>query len=195
MIGREHIEMNPLPRKYVLLGLFLVVIGAGVFFLWKVASRAQQRAVPAKAVIKDTPEHELKELGVQLEKKPGHTPILMRIAQLERDQGKLDDAASRYREVVKNEPGNADAHLELGRVLYEKGDARGAIAETEKALASNPKQVDALYNLGAIYANIGDIEGARSYWRKAMDVDPKSESGKQARESLSKLSQAPARKR
>ena len=35
----------------------------------------------------ENPEHELKALAVELEKKPGHTPILMRMAQLERDKG------------------------------------------------------------------------------------------------------------
>jgi tetratricopeptide (TPR) repeat protein len=178
-------------NKFVLLGIFLCVTGAGTVFLWRVASRVQEPAVPSKAVIKDTPEHESKELAVQLEKKPGHTPILLRLAQLEHDQGKLDDAAGHLREVLKNEPGNADAHLELGRILYEKNDWNAAITETQKALAINPKQVDALYNLGAIYANGGDTERARSLWRSAMSVDPQSDSGQRARQSLSKLSKAP----
>jgi hypothetical protein len=52
-----------------------------------------------------------------------------------------------------------------------------------------------LYNLGAIYANAGDIERARSYWRSAMNADPKSDSGKQARQSLAKLPEAPGGRR
>src|SRR6516164_6725963 len=99
--------MKPLQRKRLLLGLFLVLIGAGAVFLWQVASGTQERAVQPKAVVKDNPQHELKELGVQLQKKPGHTPILMRIAQLEHDQGKLEDATGHLREVVNNEPNNA----------------------------------------------------------------------------------------
>jgi tetratricopeptide (TPR) repeat protein len=187
--------MKPLRRKRVLLGLFLVLIGAGAVFLWQVASGTRERAVPRQAVVKDNPEHELKELGVQLQKKPGHTPILMRIAQIEHDQGKLEDASGHLREVVKNEPNNADAHLELGRVLYEKGDREAGIAETEKALSINPKHVDALYNLGAIYANAGDTARARSYWRNAIEADPRSDSGQQARQSLAKLASTQERKR
>jgi tetratricopeptide (TPR) repeat protein len=179
--------MKPLQRKYLLLGLFLALVGGGTVFLWRVASRAETGAAPRQTVIQDNPDHELKELSVELEKKPGHTPILMRIAQIEHDQGKLEDAASHLRQVLKSEPANADAHLELGRVLYEKGDRAGGTAETERALAINPKHVDALYNLGAIYANAGNVERARSYWRSAMNADPKSESGQQARQSLAKL--------
>jgi tetratricopeptide (TPR) repeat protein len=188
-------SMKPLQRKYLLLGLFLALVGGGTVFLWRVASRAETGAAPRQTVIQDNPDHELKELSVELEKKPGHTPILMRIAQIEHDQGKLEDAASHLRQVLKSEPANADAHLELGRVLYEKGDRAGGTAETERALAINPKHVDALYNLGAIYANAGDIERARSYWRSAMNADPKSDSGKQARQSLAKLPEAPVGRR
>jgi cytochrome c-type biogenesis protein CcmH/NrfG len=181
-------------RKRVLLGLFLLLTGAGAVFLWKVASRTQERAVQPKAEVKDNPAHELKELGVQLQKKPGHTPILMRIAQIEHDQGKLEDATGHLREVVKNEPNNADAHVELGRVLYEKGDREAGVAETQNALAINPKHVDALYNLGAMYANAGDTARARSYWRSAIEADPRSDSGQQARQGLAKLAETQERK-
>lgn len=183
---------NPLRNRRVLFGLVLALIGGATIFLWQVASRTQRSADVRQPPIKDTPDHELKELGVQLEKKPGHTPILMRIAQIEHDQGKLADAAGHLREVVTNEPGNADAHVELGRVLYEKSDWVAGIAETEKALAINPKHVDALYNLGAMYANGGDPERARSFWKRAMDADPKSDSATKAREGLSKLAQVQA---
>jgi tetratricopeptide (TPR) repeat protein len=186
--------MKLLQRKRLLLGLFLVLIGAGAVFLWQVASRTQQRAVQPQAVVKDTPEHELKELGVQLQKKPGHTPILMRIALIEHDQGKLEDATGHLREVLNNEPNNAEAHLELGRVLYEKGDREAGVAETQKALAINPKQVDALYNLGAMYANAGDTARARSYWKRAIEADPRSDSGQQARQGLAKLAETQERK-
>jgi Flp pilus assembly protein TadD len=137
--------------------------------------------------VPEVPDHELKALAVELEKKPGHTPILLRMAQLEEAKGKLDDATRHLREVVKNEPANADAHLDLGRILYQKGDLGGAIAETEKVLATNPKQVDALYNLGAIYANVGNSARARSYWAQAVAAGGDTDSGKKSRDALTKL--------
>jgi tetratricopeptide (TPR) repeat protein len=176
-----------LRNKWVLLGLFSVLIGAVSLFFWRVTSQGESPAPARQKVVQDNPDHELKELSVQIQKKPGHTPILMRMAQIEHDQGKLADAAGHLREVVKNEPNNAEAHLDLGRVLYEKGDWPEAISETEKAIAVDPKQVDALYNLGAIYANAGNTERARSYWKTAMDTAPQSDSGKKARDSLTRL--------
>jgi cytochrome c-type biogenesis protein CcmH/NrfG len=183
--------MQAAHKKWVVFGSFLVILGSGTLFLWKATSRSEAPTGPTAA--KQAPagaenlDHELKMLGSELEKKPGHTPVLMRMAQIERTQGKLEDAEGRLREVVKNEPSNPDALLELGRLLYEKGDVTGAIAETQKALDANPRHVDALYNLGAIYANTGDPIRARSYWTKAVEAAPETDSGKKAREGLARI--------
>src|ERR1017187_10433067 len=52
-----------------------------------------------------------------LQKKPGHLPVLMRMAHLEHDQSKLAEAEAHLREALAAEAGNADVHLELGLVL------------------------------------------------------------------------------
>jgi len=177
-------------KKWVLFGVCLLLTGLGSLFLLKVASRSETpapKAAPRATPAMPNTDHELKELAVQLQRKPGHTPVLMRMAQIEREKGKLDDAIGHLQEVVKNEPANAGAHLELGRILYEKGDLGGGIAETEKVLQIDPKQVDALYNLGAIYANLGNPQRARSYWVRAVEADANAESSKRARDGLAKI--------
>ena len=175
-------------KKWALRVVFLALIGAGTLFLLRVDSRSESPAPPKQpAAVKDNPTHELKELEVQLRKKPGHLPVLMRMAEIEHEQGKLAEAATHLREAIVSEPANADAHLELGLVLYEKGDRSEALKETEQALAINPKHADALYNLGAIHANLGETERARSYWDQAIAFAPESESGKKAREALARL--------
>jgi Flp pilus assembly protein TadD len=176
-------------KKWIWMGISAVCIGAVSLFLLKVSSHTQQpkAAVSPAPVVADNPDHELQELGVQLKRKPGHIPVLLRMAQLERQKGDLNSAADHLQEAVKSEPTNQDAHLELGRLLYERKDVNGAIAETEKVLELNPKQVDALYNMGAIYANLGNVERARSYWSKAVAVDAASDSGQKARNALKHL--------
>lgn len=177
-------------KKWILFSICLVLTGLGSLAMLKVTSRSEASARPAASHTMPAmvnPDHELKELAVQLKRKPGHTPVLMRMAQIEREKGNLDDAAAHLREVVKNEPVNPEAHLELGRVLYEKGDVSGGVAETEKVLRINPKQVDALYNLGAIYANLGNAQRARSYWAQAVAADPNAESSRKARDGLAKI--------
>ncbi len=167
----------------VVTGTFLVVI----IGLSKHRQTTAQASTGNALDVPDVPDHELKALAVELKKKPGHTPILLRMAQLEEGKGKLDDAARHLAEVVKNEPANQEAHLSLGRILYEKGDVAGAISETDKVLAANPKQVDALYNLGAIYANVGNTDRARTYWTRAVSAGSDTDSGRKARDGLTKL--------
>jgi Flp pilus assembly protein TadD len=176
-------------KKWLILGAVIVVIAAGSVFLTTVATRTNSSAssTGASPAPTENPDHELKALAVELEKKPGHTPILMRMADLEHGKGKLDDAIQHMQQAVQSEPANKEARLELGRLLYEKGDIGGAITETEKILASDPGQVDALYNLGAIYANLGNNERAKSYWIRAAKVGGDADSGRKAREALTKL--------
>lgn len=183
--------MPPTRKKWVIFAASLVLIGAATAFLLRLkpqlttpsaAGPPAQSTPPA-----DNPDHELKELSVQLQKKPGHYPVLMRMAEIERGQGKMADAEKHLREAAASEPSRADIHLELGRLLYEKGDRAEALKETQQALALDPKYVDALYNLGAIYANGGQLDRARSYWEEAVKLEPDSDSGRKARDSLVKL--------
>jgi tetratricopeptide (TPR) repeat protein len=180
--------MPALHKKWIVMGVSGALIGVMSVFLLRVVSHSEAPASARVApVAAESPEHELKALAMQLEKKPGHIPVLMRMAQIERDKGDLEEAAGHLREAVKNEPTNQDAHLELGRVLYERKDVDGAMAETEKVLNLNPRQVDALYNMGAIYANLGNAERARTYWAKAVEADPRADSALKAKQGLTKL--------
>ncbi len=131
--------------------------------------------------------HEAKVLEMALTKKPGHTPVLMKLAKLEEDKGKLDDATRHLQEIVKNEPGNTEARLELGRVFFERGNIQGALEETQAILKVQPDNPDALYNLGAIYGNLGNATLARQYWGQLIAKSPQSESGKRAQQMIALL--------
>ncbi len=148
-------------------------------------SSASVPAPPADATA--SKDHELKALAVELEKKPNHGPILMRMAQLDREMGKPADAVAHLRQLTKAEPENVEAHLELGRSLYETNDITGAIEETNRVLKLSPKNVDALYNMGAIYANVNKPDLARQYWTDAVTADAASDSGKRAQQALGQV--------
>lgn len=130
----------------------------------------------------------IESLEQALEKNPGHTPILLRMAELALQTGDAQGAAEHLRKAVAADPKSLDARLELGRALYEAGDQEGAIHETEALLELDPNHVDALYNLGAIHANTGKPEQAVSYWNRAVAVDPRSQSGRNAQQGLQVLS-------
>jgi tetratricopeptide (TPR) repeat protein len=130
---------------------------------------------------------ELEALRGHLENKPGHTPILFRMAQLSAGMGRLSEAAEHLKEILRQEPDNLEARLELGKVLYESGDVTQAIEQTKQVLEKDPKHVDALYNLGAIYANLNNLDLARQYWEQAVEADPQSESGQNSQKGLEQL--------
>ena len=132
-------------------------------------------------------EHELNVLQSDLEKNPDHVPILLRMAQVSRDMGKVNDSVRYLRDAVKQDPRSKEALLELGRALFETGDVDGAIRETQRLIEIDPSNVDALYNLGAIYGNLSQDEHAREYWAKAASLGPDTESGRRATENLKEL--------
>ena len=114
-------------------------------------------------------------------------PILTRLAQIARENGKPAEAIPYLRRIIQLEPKNTEARLELGRNLYDTGDVTGAMEQTNQVLSEDQKNVDALYNMGAIYANSSKPEIARDYWKRAVASDPASDSGKRAAQSLQRL--------
>lgn len=148
--------------------------------------RSDVSSVPT--VSRASSEHELVALASELEKNPGHVPVLLRMAQVSRDLSRTDEVTRYLREALAAEPENGEARLELGRALYESGDLAGALAETSRLVEEDPQNVDALYNLGAIYGNMMDDGQARKYWERAVALEPDSPSGRLAAQGLKKLS-------
>jgi Flp pilus assembly protein TadD len=131
--------------------------------------------------------HMINTLELELQKKPNHSPILLRLAQLSTESGKPAAAEKYLRQILAQEPNNLEARIELGRVLFLRGNVEGALAETQNALKLDAKNVDTLYNLGAIYGNINQDEQARIYWLQAIAAAPNSPSAQKAKLGLSQL--------
>ena len=176
--------MSNLKATLAALGLAAVLAGA----LWYGMNRQAIPEVKTQTpVAPPNAAHEKVSLEEQLQKKPGHAPVLLRLAQIATEQGQPAEARSRLEELLKVEPANVEALLELGRTCYELNDLPCAIAKTEKVVEQDPKHVDALYNLGAIFANTGNTAKAREYWGRAVQVGPDSESGKKSAAGLKQL--------
>jgi tetratricopeptide (TPR) repeat protein len=189
MLGSKHLKT---------LG-FLCVIAAGLL-VYHLGSRLgsdrptevqRKTASPTRAAKEDS-RHEALILGEALKKKPYHTPVLLRMAQLAEESGKHQEAARHLQEILRHEPDNTDARLELGRALFQSGDVQEAIAQTRRILDRQPNHADALYNLGAIYANLGNATLARSYWNRLLTASPQSESARRAQTSIVQLPVPPS---
>jgi len=178
-------------KRKVIIAVVPLAIGIGTLLvLNKMMSPGSKSSLPTaetQSAVPQNPAHERAALEEELKKKPGHPPILLRLAELERDAGRPAGAVPYLRQILDQDSKNEDARLELGRVLYDAGDVEGALRETKQLLVDHPNQVDGLYNLGAIYANQNRLDLAREYWSKAVATAPASDSGGRAKDSLAKL--------
>ncbi|MDP7625533.1 MAG: tetratricopeptide repeat protein, partial [Rhodospirillales bacterium] len=92
-------------------------------------------------------------------------------AQLEKglelhQQGKLDEAAAIYQEVLTADPGNADALHFLGLIAQQRGDLSTAIEQIEAAIAVEPERSTFYFNLGATFSAAGNLTGAAAAYQK-----------------------------
>jgi tetratricopeptide (TPR) repeat protein len=179
-------------RKIAFFVCLAAVLAVGAFWLSVLERRSKgssKSAAPAPAAASPAAAkaHERAMLAEQLKLKPGHAPVLLRLAEIEQEAGRPAQAVEHLRALLKAEPGNREALLELGRLLYDSGDAPGALRETRRLLELDPNNVDAHYNLGAIHANQGEVDAARRAWTEAARIGPATESGKRAAAGLRQL--------
>lgn len=168
----------------------ITVAGAILFsftFLNKPKTAATQPLSAAPPITPPNPAHEKASLEEQLKTNPQHAPILLRLAELERDAGKKEAAMDYLKRAASENPNNEDALLELSKALYETGDMAGALKQNQLLLSAHPDSVDGLYNLGAIYANNNQLDLARQYWTRAVAAKADSESGRKAQDGLKQI--------
>ena len=87
---------------------------------------------------------------------------LYRLAQLDFDQGKNQDAITHAKKAVALDPGNAEIHSFLGIIHLYLSDYSNAEKSLEKAVRLNPYLTDARNTLGAVYMKTGRLSEARS---------------------------------
>lgn len=162
------------------------LFGTGLW--WMGRPRSPKPAPPKSAqTAPQSPAHERAFLDEQLKVKPGHAPVLLRLAELDAQEGKKDQARKRLEEALAADPASVDALLELSRLCYELGDRDASQRYAAAILKIDPSNVDALYNLGAIHANAGRFADARRYWTQAQASAPSSESGRRAAQALTQI--------
>jgi tetratricopeptide (TPR) repeat protein len=86
-------------------------------------------------------------------------------------QGKYDDAAQLYQQVIATQPNNLFAQYDLGVVRQATNNPVGALSAYGAALTINPKYVPALYNEATIYA-VTDPVLAISLYREIVRLQP-----------------------
>ena len=84
------------------------------------------------------------------------------------DQGKVADAAAKYREILAAHPDSSVAWTDLGKAEEKLGDRKGAEEAFRKALALDAGSRDALNNLAWLLYREKHLDEAESFARKAL---------------------------
>jgi superkiller protein 3 len=96
---------------------------------------------------------------------------LQRAAEL-LQSGKLDEAESILRHVIRANPKNADAHNLLGAVMDQRGKPVEAEREYRTALRFNPNSISAMANLGVLLAHTQREAEAEKVFASVLRLSP-----------------------
>jgi tetratricopeptide (TPR) repeat protein/2-polyprenyl-3-methyl-5-hydroxy-6-metoxy-1,4-benzoquinol methylase len=87
-------------------------------------------------------------------------------------QGKLDEAATSYKEALELRPNDVEGLLNLGNILGDLGKPDEAIACYRKALVISPDFPDVHNSLGATLYGLGMLDEAVASYRRALEIRP-----------------------
>lgn len=94
------------------------------------------------------------------------------LAEIYRQQGKLEEAVRHGLRAVEINPALASAHSNLGIAYYDAKDYEKAEACHRQALVLNPGMGQSLNNLGSIQRARNDLLGAIALYRQVLEVQP-----------------------
>ncbi|HWA93189.1 MAG TPA: tetratricopeptide repeat protein [Terracidiphilus sp.] len=134
--------------------------------------------------------HAIEEYKLALDADPDSAELNNELADLYFRVGRVRDAESTVRNLLKSDPNNEDAHELLGRIYLRRlGESQNgvssaspsgnaldqAIAEFEKIVSLKPKSVDDRMVLGQLYSVKHDAKKAEEQFKIAQDINPDSE--------------------
>lgn len=90
---------------------------------------------------------------------------------------KIDKAADKAREALKDNPSLAEAHVYLGLERLRASDLNGAQAEFGQAIELDAYQASAHCGLGYVLYQQGQLEDATDHWMLSIRLDPTSPQG------------------
>ena len=87
-------------------------------------------------------------------------------------EGRLEEAAQRYREALALDPRFAEGHHNLGVLLARRGELAAAVDHYRRALEIAPRAPEVHVQLAAALARQGDAEAALRHYREALRLAP-----------------------
>jgi superkiller protein 3 len=88
------------------------------------------------------------------------------------DQGRMDEAITRYREFLVDDPADAEGHHQLGVALLRAGRPGEAMSSLERALELGANNSKTYNDLGAALTETGRFQDAAVSLRRSIDLQP-----------------------
>ncbi|SRR5690606_4788509 len=192
--------MTPRLQLILLGGAVLALLVVAYFVQAPPAQPPAPDPVEAAAPVEPTAENvapsfhsQLMTLRQRVAESPEDTTHLIRLARLQQDGHRLEEAAASYERLLELAPDHRQAHLDLALVYGELGRWDDARRVTEALLARDADDPAGLYNLGAIAANQGDYDQARTVWTRVQAQTRDAGLARRAASSLQQLDVLAAR--
>lgn len=91
---------------------------------------------------------------------------------LDVQEGRLDLAVKKFKEIIRRDPTNVSAHNNLAVVLKRQGNKEAAVDEFQKALLNNPNTPELYNNLAAALIAVGRYDQAQDALFRALRFNP-----------------------
>ena len=140
-----------------------------------------------KENISESYKRKLAGLKTAVEKNPEDTLALREYADFLAASHKMDESITHYEKILTKDNKRTDIYFSLALIYYNKNDFIKAEDQNKKVLAYDQQNQMALYNIGAIAATQDNVKKAKNFWDQVIKINPESETGKLAKESLTKL--------
>lgn len=115
----------------------------------------------------------LEECRLALDVNPHNPQIRALIGVIHRRQGRIEEAASLYQELLADFPGDPRLHFNLGIANKQRGDYDAALAAFTRALELKPNFAETCTNMGEIHLRRGRIEDAERVLKIAVSLNPR----------------------
>jgi len=89
-----------------------------------------------------------------------------------KNQGRYEEAAAQFEQLLACQPNHARAHLGLGLVYCFVGRFEESLEELKRVVECDPEWVDAHLNLAKTYAMLGMYDDARAEFNRVLELHP-----------------------
>ncbi|EFP09230.1 CRE-OGT-1 protein [Caenorhabditis remanei] len=103
---------------------------------------------------------------------PTHADSQNNLANIKREQGKIEDATRLYLKALEIYPEFAAAHSNLASILQQQGKLQDAILHYKEAIRISPTFADAYSNMGNTLKEMGDSSAAIACYNRAIQINP-----------------------